>query len=271
MKKPIVLCFSGADPSGGAGIQADIEAIASMGCHAATIITALTAQNSQGVKSFQTTDIDYLHTQADLLLADMQIDAIKTGMLATSAAVDAIIKIIITQPNIPLVVDPVMSGNIGGGLSHAGYAQTLSKSLLPLATIVTPNIPELYKLAPQGHVAAKENNLAEACKKISSSGCQYVLVTGAHEDDPNNNQEVVNRLFKNGELIDKQTWPRLPGEYHGSGCTLASSLAALLAKKIDIVEAVHAAQDYTWRSLNAGQALGKGQQHPDRFFWAKGS
>jgi len=259
MSKPIVLCFSGTDPCGGAGTQADIEAISSMACHGATIATALTVQNSQGVDSYQSVDANYLRAQSLSITNDMPIKAFKTGMLANHTLITTIADIISAHQDTPLVLDPVMSANTGGALSDDGYASCLRQQLLPLATIVTPNLPELYQLAPEA------GNIAEACRQISKNGCAYVLVTGTHDDS----DEVINRLFKYGELIDEQHWPRLPGEYHGSGCTLASSLAALLAKGVDILEAVRDAQDYTWHSLKAGQRLGKGQTHPDRFFWAK--
>lgn len=240
-------------------MQADIEAINSMGCHPMAITTTLTVQNSQGVANYSACDADYLRAQSQVLISDMPIGAIKTGMLATTAIVNVVKDFVTTQTNTALVVDPVMSSNNGEALSQVGYAQTLSNHLLPLATIVTPNLPELYQLAPNA------DNIVSACQHISSLGCKYVLVTGTHDKT----SEVINRLFKNGELIDEQSWPRLPGEYHGSGCTLASSLAALLSKKVNIIDAAQKAQDYTWHSLKYGQTLGKGQKHPNRFFWVK--
>ncbi len=263
MAKPIILCFSGADPSGGAGTQADIEAISSMGCHAVTITTALTVQNSQGVESYQAIEPDYLSAQTRVLIADMPINVIKTGMLANISAINVVKETITKKTCIPVVIDPVMASNSGNNLSGAGFAKALSETLLPLASIVTPNLPELYKLAP------KANNLTDACNYISSLGCEYVLVTGTHDNNPSSKDNVFNRLYRDGQLIDEQTWPRLPGEFHGSGCTLAASIAALLANKKDIVDAVNAAQDYTWHSLKFAQALGKGQKYPDRFFWRK--
>ena len=269
MLKPIVLCFSGADPCGGAGTQADIESISSMGGHAITVTTALTVQNSRGVERYQTLDTDYLYAQAQALIQDMPLNAVKTGMLGGKSSVDCVANILQTLPNLPLVVDPVMAANSGAKLSDAGYASYLCQRLLPLATIITPNLPELYQLAP----AAK--TLAEACQILSENGCQYILVTGAHDpagesasQPGRSSNTVINRLFEYGELIDERPWPRLPGEYHGSGCTLAASLAAQLAKGQNIVTASTNAQDYTWHSLNAGQRLGQGQFHPDRFFWA---
>lgn len=261
MAKPTVLCFSGADPCGGAGTQADIEAIASMGGHAVTVTTALTVQNSQGVESYQASESDHLEAQAKALIADMTINAIKTGMLASKAVIKVVEKIINQQPNVAVVIDPVMASNSGNALSDNGYANALRDTLLPLAQIITPNLPELYQLAPNA------NNISDACNDISSLGCEYVLVTGAHDND--SKDTVINRLYQNGELINEQTWDRLPGEYHGSGCTLAASLAAQLANNKSIIDAVTAAQDYTWHSLKFGVRLGKGQIHPDRFFWRK--
>ncbi len=270
MQKPIVLCFSGADPCGGAGIQADIEAIASMRCHATTITTALTVQNSQGVTDFTVIPDEQLRAQSQAIIDDMPIAAIKTGMLANRAIVATIADIVATQPNIPLVVDPVISANTGANLSAPGFANSLRQQLLPVATIITPNLPELYQLAPDS------KDITEACRQIANTGCEYVLVTGTHDIAQDrgaavageHNEEVVNRLYQHGKLIDTQRWPRLPGEYHGSGCTLASALAALLARGHDMVTATRHAQDYTWHSLASAARLGQGQYHPDRFFWA---
>lgn len=261
MAKPIILCFSGADPCGGAGTQADIEAIASMGGHAVTVTTALTVQNSQGVESYQASEANHLQAQAKVLIDDIPINAIKTGMLASKSAINVVKKIITQQPNVAVIIDPVMTSNSGNALSDNGYANALRDTLLPLAHIVTPNLPELYKLAP------KAKNISDACDYISSLGCEYVLVTGTHDTD--SKDTVINRLYQSGQLINEQTWGRLPGEYHGSGCTLAASLAALVANNKSIIDAVTAAQDYTWHSLKFGVSLGKGQMHPDRFYWCK--
>ncbi len=261
MTKPLILCFSGADPCGGAGTQADIESISSMGGHAMTLTTALTVQNSQGVEHFQAVDLTLLKDQADCLLKDSNISAIKTGMLANEDIIQLVKTISHQHPSVPLIVDPVLSSSYGHTLSESPLAKVLREQLLSVATIATPNLPELRQLVPE------TNDTSEACKILAELGCEYVLVTGTHDDS----EEVINRLYQNGELIDQQSWPRLPADYHGSGCTLAAALSTLLAQNTDMLPAVRKAQDYTWQSLNAGQQLGQGQVFPDRFYWRTSS
>ncbi len=257
MTKAITLSFSGADPSGGAGIQADIEAITSMGAFAMPITTALTIQNSSGVKQFYPVDPSLLLEQANCLLEDVKISAIKTGMLANKMIIEAVSNICRSQPTVPLVLDPVLASNSGDILSDACIAKDIRKYLLPITTIITPNLPELKRLVPE------TDDAKQACQIIADAGCEYVLLTGTHGDTKN----VNNQLYQRGELIDEQTWPRLAGEYHGSGCTLASALAALLAQGKDTQEANKRAQDYTWHCLKHAMALGHGQYFPNRFYW----
>lgn len=257
MPLPVVLVFSGADPSGGAGIQADIEAVASMGCHAAVVTTAVTVQNTQGVRGFQTLGADLIQDQAAAIFDDMPVRAVKTGMLASAATIKVIAELMAARPSLPLVVDPVMTAGSGDPLSDNDCLAAM-RDMIAKATIVTPNLPELEQLAPNA------TTLQDAAKALAALGCRHLLVTGTHgADDP-----VINRLFDAGELVSELHWPRLEGNYHGSGCTLAAALAAQLAHGVALTEAVSAAQAYTWQSLAHANALGQGQYIPDRFFWA---
>jgi hydroxymethylpyrimidine/phosphomethylpyrimidine kinase len=259
-ERPVVLVFAGHDPGGGAGVQADIEAIGSLGCHAATLLTALTVQDTRDVRRYAPVPVELLLEQAGLLLADYRIAAVKVGMTGAPETVAAIATVLDRLPGVPVVVDPVLAA--GGGTSLGGDAlrTALRRHLLPRATLATPNSPEALALAPEADTPA-------ACaQELLAGGCAHVLVTGGHDAGP----EVVSTLYGNHRMIARHAWPRLPGEFHGSGCTLASACAALLAQGADIASAVDEALAYTWHALGNARRPGQGQAVPDRFFWAQG-
>jgi hydroxymethylpyrimidine/phosphomethylpyrimidine kinase len=250
---PSVLCFSGHDPTGGAGIQADIEAMLGLNCRACTIVTALTAQDTQDIQSVMPQRAEDLLAQARLLMNDLRVDAIKIGLLGDAGIARAIVAILQQAPDLPVVLDPVLAA--GGGRETAGneLIETLRRELAPLATVITPNSIEARKLA------GTDAPLDACGRELLAMGCRYALITGAHE----NEGDVVNRLYgPNGRL--SWSWPRLEGSYHGSGCTLASALAACLAQGMAMEKAVYQAQAFTWRALKAGFRPGKGQYLPDR-------
>ncbi len=256
---PIIMTIAGHDPTGGAGIQADIEAILSMGGHPVSVVTALTVQDTQRVSRFVPTDASLLIEQCRAVLEDMPIAAIKIGMIGSISNVEAIHSILRDYPQIPVVLDPVLRGGGGGNLAHEEMEDALVSMLLPLTTILTPNSIEARALAP-------EADTLDACaQELLDSGCKHVLITGSHE----NTRAVENRLYAERRLIDTFSWDRLPGEYHGSGCTLASAIAALLGQGLEPFTAIHEAQDYTWQTLKHGQRLGMGQLIPNRLFWAR--
>lgn len=252
--RPIVLCLSGHDPSGGAGIQADIEAVLAQGCHAAPTITALTIQNTVDVTDFKVLDRDWVLAQARAVLDDMPVAAIKLGMLGSIDMVDTIIMLVEQQKLLPLVCDPVLRAGGGGtlGLGDVGYA--LREKLLPLATVITPNLPEARILADL------PNGTADQCAEKLMDYCKCLLITGGHESEP----QIYNRLYSATGGVKVFTSPRLPGNYHGSGCTLASALAARLALGEQLESAVKSALDYTWKTLRDADAPGHGQYIPRR-------
>ena len=256
--KPVVLCFSGHDPSGGAGIQADIETLASHQCHACTVITALTEQNSHNARKIIPQDSEDFIDQACYIFADMTIDAIKIGMIGSPDIALAIEHILSEHPEIPVIFDPVLAAGGGASFADDSLLRIIVDSLLPWTTVLTPNGVEARKLAGQ-------QNLETSALTLLEKGCQYVLVTGGHEHGEN----ISNRLFHQNQCVETYTWNRLPGEYHGSGCTLAASIAALTAHGLGVVSAIAEAQEYTWNSLNAAYLPGTGQQFPNRFFWSQ--
>jgi hydroxymethylpyrimidine/phosphomethylpyrimidine kinase len=255
---PVVLTFAGHDPAGGAGIQADIEALASQGCHAATVITALTVQDTHDVREFTVLEPEQVERQARAVLEDMPVAACKTGMLGSSGVVMAIARILADYPELPLVLDPVLATGNRTPLGVHGLTDSIRRLLLPRATVVTPNSLEARRLAP-------EADTLDACASaLLDLGTRHVLITGTHE----HTSHVVNTLYRAGTAPETFTWERLPHSYHGSGCTLAAAIAGLLAHGMEVFEAVHEAQHYTWEALAQGYRPGMGQHLPDRLYWS---
>jgi hydroxymethylpyrimidine/phosphomethylpyrimidine kinase len=256
---PVVMVFAGNDPTGGAGIQADIETLVSLGCHPAPVITALTVQDTVGVKHFAPVDTNMVIAQARAVLEDMPVAAFKAGMLASSEIATALSVILQDYPEVPLILDPVLQSGRGDTLSDEQLDEALRSLVIPQATLITPNTRELLQLAPDS------DNLDAAAQELLSLGVGYVLLTGTHDNTP----EVVNRLYGNRRLLESWSWERLPSDYHGSGCTLAAACAATLAHGMDIIEAAAEAQDFTWQALVNGARYGMGQHLPDRLYWAR--
>jgi hydroxymethylpyrimidine/phosphomethylpyrimidine kinase len=262
---PIVMVFAASDPSGGAGLQADIMTLSSMGCHPLSVVTALTVQDSAGVEDVLAIDADWVSDQARALLEDMSVSAFKVGMLGSVENIAAIAEIISDYPDIPLVLDPVLSSGRGDELASEDMIAALRELLLPQTTLLTPNSIEARRLALDESNEEDDPDLAECARRLVGAGAEYVLITGTHEHTP----QVVNSLYGENGLIRADAWERLPGSYHGSGCTLASAIAANLANGLELAEAVRDAQDYTWQALENGFRPGMGQYLPDRFFWAR--
>jgi hydroxymethylpyrimidine/phosphomethylpyrimidine kinase len=257
---PVVMTFSGNDPTGGAGIQADIEAIASMGCQAAPVITALTIQDTRNVMRFEPVAATVVIEQARAVLEDMPVAAFKLGMLGSVENIEVIHTILTDYPHVPVVLDPILAAGGGSTLADDEIVDAMVELLLPLTTVLTPNSEEARRLAP-------EADTLEACaQELLATGCEFVLITGTHENTP----MVHNQLFGNMRLLETFTWERLAHSYHGSGCTLASAIAGLLAQDLEPLTAAHEAQEYTWEALRAGYRVGMGQFHPNRLFWARG-
>jgi hydroxymethylpyrimidine/phosphomethylpyrimidine kinase len=256
--RPVVLCLSGHDPSGGAGLQADIEALLAQGCHAAPTVTALTVQDTRNVSAFRVLDREWVMAQAQAVIADLPIAAIKLGMLGSTEMVETARQIILQlreqQPDLPVVCDPVLRAGGGGTLGGDDVAGAMRERLLPLSTIATPNLPEARLLANL------PNGSAEQCAAALRELCQYLLITGGHGDE----QDIHNRLYGQDASQHDFTCVRLPGSYHGSGCTLASALAGRLAHGEALVSAVRSALDYTWRTLRDAEQPGRGQYLPRR-------
>lgn len=257
---PVVMSFAGADPTGGAGIQADIESIISMGAHACPVITAITVQDTQALQRFKPVDSSLLVEQARAVLEDIPVNAFKLGMLGSVENIEVLHSLLLDYADIPVVLDPVLAAGGGGEMATNEMRDAMSELLFPLTKVVTPNSIEARNLAQNA------DSLDACAAELQDMGCEYVLITGGHE----NNQHVENRLYANHRLLEIFTWERLPNNYHGSGCTLAATIAALLAQELEPFMAIHEAQQYTWETLKQGFRLGMGQWHPNRLFWARG-
>lgn len=256
----VVMCFSGLDPTGGAGISADIEALASMGCVCAPIITCLTVQDSITVRRIQPVDAELIKDQARAVLADMPVAAFKIGLIGSVDIVEAIADILQEHPGLPVILDPVLSAGGGTPLASDPVIKAIRSLLLPLTSLCTPNSPEARALAGGQH------NLTNCAMSLLEQGCEAVLITGSHESTP----VVHNQYFGDRAEPEIFSWERLPAIYHGSGCTLAASCAGLMAQGIDSFTAVTEAQEFTYESLKQGQPIGRGQWHPNRLYWARG-
>ncbi len=241
-------------------------AIASMGCHPLSVVTAITVQDTSGVEDVLPTDSEWVVDQARAMLEDVPVDAFKIGLLGSVENIVVIAEILADYPDIPFVLDTVLASGRGDELADEDMLDAMRELLIPQATLVTPNSLEARRLALDEDDEEDDPSLDECAKRILAMGCEYVLITGTHEQT----NKVVNTLYSGQGVVRSDSWERLPGIYHGSGCTLASAIAALLAQGVDVPEAVSEAQEYTWQTLNAGFRPGMGQLIPDRLFWARG-
>lgn len=256
--RPVVLCFSGHDPCGGAGVQADIEVLISHKCHAASVITVLTEQDTHTVKQIWPQTADNFKAQARTVLADLSVKVIKIGLIGSYQIALAIGDLLREYPHIPVILDPILAAGGGGSLADQRLQTAIMADLLPLTKVLTPNAQEARQLTQM-------TDLHDCGEALLAAGCQSVLITGADEQSPT----VCNRLYHADFPVEMFNWDRLPGHYHGSGCTLAASIAALIAHGLDPFVAIHEAQEYTWNTLNHAYQTGRGQLNPHRLFWVE--
>lgn len=256
MTRASVLIFAGSDPSGGAGLQADIQAVSAMGAHPLSAITALTVQDNNRVFHVHPVPAGLVQQQAHALFDKIAISAVKIGIVGNRANAEAIADTLRVMrqrnPELQVVLDPVLASGQGDSLSADSPAAAIM-TLLPLATIVTPNLPEAAALCGG-------DERIEAQVDALLKHCPNVLIKGGHGAGPN----VVNRWFSEGSECT-WTWPRLDGSFHGTGCTLASAIAALLACGEPMAAALEDAQAYCHLALQSAYAIADGQRIPNRF------
>jgi hydroxymethylpyrimidine/phosphomethylpyrimidine kinase len=255
-KVPIALSIAGSDSSGGAGIQADLKTFSALGVYGATAITALTAQNTTGVKGVEPLAAGFVLAQIEAVLADLEVDAVKTGMLASSEIVAAVAGALAERPGLPVVVDPVMVATSGDLLLDPDAVDAVRRLLLPRATLVTPNLPEAARLLDHP-VARDEATMAEQGRALVALGTRAVLMKGGHGRGPVAVDVLVTRAgvrrFEAPRIKTRNT--------HGTGCTLSAAIAALLARGAALEEAIGGAKVYLSEALIRGRDLTIGSGH----------
>jgi hydroxymethylpyrimidine/phosphomethylpyrimidine kinase len=258
---PAVLSIAGSDSGGGAGIQADLKAFARCGVHGMTAITAITAQNTVGVEAIETVSPEMIVAQVGAVAEDIGVAAVKVGMLGTTETVDAVVEALRFVGDAPVVVDPVMVAESGAILLDDGARSALVERLLPLATVVTPNIPEARALAEAGEQDSQE----DLAREVRALGPHAVVVTGGHSE------RVVDLFFDGRESAEIRGERHPGGAAHGSGCTHSSSLAAFLALGEMPLEAARRAREVASAAVAAGiHELGDGPGPVDVFDLASG-
>lgn len=255
MPRPIALTIAGSDSSGGAGIQADLKTFSALGVYGASVLTALTAQNTQGVQGVLSVPADFVTAQMTSVLDDLEVRAIKTGMLADTAIIRAVVTgLARLQQAIPLVVDPVMVATSGDLLLARDAVETMKSELLPRATLVTPNLPEAAALLGCA-IAADEGEAQTQLKALTRLGAGAVLLKGGHGDGP----EAVDLLAVDGVVHRLAAQRVTTRNTHGTGCTLSAAIAANLATGSRLLDAVTAAKAYVHEAISAGRDLGIGR------------
>ena len=262
---PKILTFAASDPSGGAGIQADIMTQTSLGCFPLSVITALTVQDTQGVKTIQSVTASLVDHQARTLLDESEIDAIKCGVLGDIENIKVIAKIISDYPKIPVVIDPIIASGRGDSLITDEGLEMMIRLLFPVAEIITPNINEGSLIITKNLFDEIKEDQFFIGKSLLEFGPKNILLTAADHDL--NSAKVKNILFNHSGSTLTYEYQRLLLKYHGSGCTLSSSIAAFIALGMTTEGAVAEAQDFTWQTLKYGLKNGRGQLIPNRFYW----
>ena len=251
--RPVVLTIAGLDPSGGAGVVADIKTIAALGCFPAAALTSITFQNTTGVFGAEHQTAVTLRSQIEPIFRDLTVAAAKTGMLPTAEVVAEVARLFGEEKLPPPVVDPVLVATSGDVLIDDEAFQILKTRLIPLARVVTPNIPEAEKLA--GFAIDNETDMRRAAEKIQSLGARAVLVKGGHRQIKG---EALDVLLTAGDFFEFRSEYLNVGEVHGSGCTLSAAIAACLGKGMSLLDAVGAAKKYVTDAIRIAPRIGHG-------------
>ncbi|WP_220789304.1 bifunctional hydroxymethylpyrimidine kinase/phosphomethylpyrimidine kinase [Craterilacuibacter sinensis] len=262
---PIVMTLSGSDPSGGAGIQASMLTLASLGCHPLSVITAVTVRDSCSMESALIMEPEWLADQARMLLEDMPVAAFCVGMTGSVENIAVITELVSDYPDIPLILDPVLSGTTDE-YANQDLIDALREMLIPQAMLITPNLHEARRLAINDTDDDEDPDAEECARRLAALGCEYVLLSGTHDST----SDICNVLYGQGGEIRRDRWQRLPGSYHGAGSTLAAAITGMVAGGAKLPQAVREAQEYTWQALRYAFRPGMGLMIPDRLFWASG-
>lgn len=252
---PNLLAIAGSDPSGGAGIQADLKTFAALRCYGMAVITALTAQNTRGVFALHSPSPNFIAAQIDAIFADIDVAAVKIGMLASAAIVEVVAdRLAVHKPQF-IVLDPVLVATSGDALAASDVGPAMIRHLFPLATLVTPNLAEAAALS--GHTIIGDETIRAAARQLQSLGAKAVLIKGGHAEGVSSDDVLFDgaarQLFSAPRVATKNT--------HGTGCTLSSAIAAYLGHGLPLADAVGAAKSYLTGALKAADELNVGHGH----------
>lgn len=262
---PLILTFGVADPVGAVGIQADLAAFAAMGCHGLSVITALLIGDTARIEDVQIIDADWVSDQARVVLEDMPVAAFKVGAIGSIEAISVIAEIVSDYPDIPLILDPFLSGLPEQAIEADDIITATRELLIPQTTLLLLSAVELSRLAETWREPSAGDTLMADAMHLIGMGCEYVLVTGT----PGDVHDVVNSLFNDTGLVREDRWQRISGNFVGAGTTISATAAAMLANGQDVPEAVFEAQEFVIASIAHAQRLGMGKLVPDRYFWAR--
>jgi hydroxymethylpyrimidine/phosphomethylpyrimidine kinase len=256
MAVPVALTIAGSDSSGGAGIQADLKTFAAFGVYGASVITALTAQNTRAVSGVHPVPADFVTAQLDAVFDDLEIAAVKIGMVGELATIAAIADALSRRKPKHVVLDPVMVATSGDRLLSADAVSALRERLIPLASLITPNLPEAAALLEEP-VASDETAIASQGERLLALGARAVLIKGGHGQG----RESIDYLFSGGDMIALPAPRILTKNTHGTGCSLSSAIAAGLAKGKTLEQAVRDAKAWITDAIAAADRLGVGHGH----------
>ena len=262
---PLILSFGVADPVGAVGIQADCAAFAAMGCHGVAVVTGLLISDTTRIEDVQVIDADWVSDQARLILEDMPVAAFKVGAMSSVEAISVIAEIVSDYPDMPLVLDPFLTGLPDQAVEADDIITAMRELLIPQTTLLLLSAVELARLAETWREPSTEDLLMVDAMHLVGMGCEYVFVTGT----PCELHEVANSLYNEGGLVRQDRWQRISGTFTGAGSTLSATTAAMLANGLDVPEAVFEAQEFVVASITHAQRLGMGKLIPDRYFWAR--
>lgn len=257
MAIPIALTIAGSDSSGGAGIQADLKTFAACGAYGASVITALTAQNTRGVSGIHDVPVDFVTAQIDAVFSDLDVAAVKVGMVSQNATIEAIVDGLARWSPKHIVVDPVMVATSGARLLSPDAIELVRTKLIPNAHVITPNLPEAGALLDEG-VASDERAIADQGQRLLALGCQAVLVKGGHGEGT----ESIDYLFRKSGPVARFAAPRIATtNTHGTGCSLSSAIAAGLAHGRSLEDSVREAKAFVSAAIAAADRLSVGRGH----------
>lgn len=254
-KQPVLLTINSHDPSGGAGVVADVETANSLGCHCVSAVTALNVRDTQSCKDRHSTDASLLIEQVRVALEDSTVTAIKIGDVATVAQAEIIHTILGEYRDIPVVLDPVLHH----GAADGDVAAAVRLLLLPRASLSIMSTEHIATLSNCG------DSVGACVQELLEFGCPHILTTTMHSAD----NKIANRLYSTRGLIKEYLWDALPQIFHGAGSTLSAAVAAYLAHGFDLHEALQQGQHFTWQALKHARRVGMGGLIPDRLFWCR--